>query len=131
MGRITSSISFPPNSSRADSAAYFGRLAKQCHLEENISESWHWAEALSLKLDSGQDVFLLVTGFENGPAESRGELAGELRQLNERYPALRVVMMGGEGLAALKYASGSLSLLNIAEELTIPQLTHLDLHHKS
>jgi hypothetical protein len=38
-------------------------------------------------------------------------------------------MMGGEGLAALKYASGSLSLLNIAEELPIPQLTHLDLHN--
>ena len=120
---------FPPNSSRADSAAYFGRLAKQCHLEGDIAESWHWAEALSQKLDSEQDVFLLVTGFENGPAESRGELAGELRQLHERYPALRVVMMGGAGLAALKYASGSLSLLNIAEELPIPQLTHLDLHH--
>jgi hypothetical protein len=120
---------FPPNSSRADSAAYFGRLAKQCRLEGDISESWHWAEALSQKLDSGQDVFLLVTGFENGPPESRGELAGELRQLHERYQALRVVMMGGAGLAALKYASGSLSLLNIAEELPIPQLTHRDLHH--
>ena len=119
---------FPPNSSRADSAAYFGRLAKQCHLEGDIAESWHWAEALSGKLDSGQEVFLLVTGFENGPEESRGELAGELRQLNERYPALRVVMMGGERLAALKYASGSMSLLNIAEELPIPQLTHRDLH---
>ena len=69
-----------------------------------------------------------MTGFENGPEESRGELAGELRQLNERYPALRVVMMGGERLAALKYASGSMSLLNIAEELPIPQLTHRDVH---
>src|SRR5215510_4423700 len=119
---------FPPNSSRADSAAYFGRLAKQCNLEGDISESWHWAEALSGKSDSGQEVFLLVTGFENGPDGSRGELAGELRQLNERYPALRLVMMGGERLAALKYASGSMSLLNIAEELPIPQLTHGDLH---
>ncbi|MCZ6873097.1 MAG: toll/interleukin-1 receptor domain-containing protein, partial [bacterium] len=63
---------FPPNSSRADSAAYFGRLARQCHLEGDITESWQWAEALlSQKLDSGQDVFLLVTGFENGPQESR------------------------------------------------------------
>jgi hypothetical protein len=119
---------FPPNSSRADSAAYFGRLAKQCNLEGDISESWHWAEALSGKLDNGQEVFLLVTGFENGPEESRGELAGELGQLNERYPALRVVMMGGERLATLKYASGSMSLLNIAEELPIRQLTHGDLH---
>jgi hypothetical protein len=119
---------FSPNSSRADSAAYFGRLAKQCRLEGNISESWHWAEALSGKLDSRQEVFLLVTGFENGPEESRGELAGELRQLNESYPARRMVMMGGERLAALKYASGSMSLLNIAEELPIPQLTDRDLH---
>jgi len=119
---------FPPNSSWADSAAYFGRLAKQCRLQGDISESWHWAEALSGKLESGQEVFLLVTGFENGTEESRGELAGELRQLNESYTALRVVMMGGERLAALKYASGSMSLLNIAEELPIPQLTHRDLH---
>ena len=103
-------------------------MAKQCHLEGDISESWHWSEALSQKLDSGQDVFVLVTGFENGPDESRGELAGELRQLNERYPLLRLVMMGGQRLAALKYANGDMSLLNIAEELPIPQLANRDLY---
>jgi hypothetical protein len=43
-------------------------------------------------LDGGQEVFLLATGFENGPEESRGELAGELRQLAERYPALHQYM---------------------------------------
>jgi hypothetical protein len=120
---------FPPNSSRADSAAYFGRLARQCHLQGDISESFQWADALSERLDRGQEVFLLVTGFENGPEESRRALAGELRQLIEAYPELRVVMMGGERLVALKYASGPLSLLNIAEELPIPQLTHGDLHN--
>lgn len=119
---------FPPNSSRADSAVYFSRLARQCRLAGDIAESWQWAEALSQKLDHGQEVFLLVTGFENGPEESRGELAGELRQLNERYPSIRLIMMGGQRLAALKYASGSMSLLNLAEELPIPQLTNRDLH---
>lgn len=105
---------FPPNSTRADSAAYFGRLARQCRFTEKVAESWQWEELMADKLNDRQPVFLLVTGFENGPEECRAELAGELRQLNERYPALRVVMMGGEQLARLKYAQGSHSLLNIA-----------------
>lgn len=92
---------FPPNSTRADSAAYFGRLARQCHFEKEVSESWHWAEMMAEKLDDKHSVFLLVTGLENGPDECRAELAGELRQLNERYPALRIAMMGGEQLARL------------------------------
>jgi hypothetical protein len=118
---------FPPNSVRADSAAYFGRLAKQCRFTETVTESWQWAECLAQKLETSQSVLLLVTGFENGAHESRAELAGELRQFNERYPGLRLVMMGGERLATLKYAQGSMSLLNTAQELTIPALDHRDL----
>ena len=118
---------FPPNSTRADSAAYFGRLARQCHFEKKVSESWQWEEMMAEKLDDGQPVFLLVTGFENGPDECRAEFAGELRQLNERYPSLRIAMMGGEQLARLKYAHGSHSLLNIAQELPIPKLDHRDI----
>jgi hypothetical protein len=117
---------FPPMSTRADSAAYFGRLARQCHLEGDVSESWQWAEALAKKLDGDQDIFLLVTGFENGPDESRAELAGELRQLMEGYPTFRLLMMGGERLAALKYAHGSMSLLNTAQESPIPELDRRD-----
>ena len=79
------------------------------------------------KLDEVQDLFLLVTGFENGAEESRAELAGELRQLNERYPAFHLIMMGGQRLAALKYAYGSMSLLNVGEELHIPELDSRDL----
>ncbi len=118
---------FPPNSTRADSAAYFGRMARQCYFADKISESWQWGEALAKKLDETQDLFLLVTGFENGADESRAELAGELRQLNERYPAFHLIMMGGKRLAALKYAYGSMSLLNLAEELHIPELDSRDL----
>jgi len=113
---------FPPNSARADSAAYFGRLAIQCGFDEEISESWLWGERMAQKLEKNQDVFLLVTGFENGADESREDFAGEIRQLNERYPAFRLIMIGGKRLAALKYARGNLSLLNIASVLPIPEL---------
>src|SRR5215510_13673901 len=34
---------FPPNSTLADSAAYFGRLANQCNLERDIDKSWKWS----------------------------------------------------------------------------------------
>ncbi len=118
---------FPPNSTRVDGGAYFGRLARQCYLENPVSESWQWAEALAARLDTGNEIFLLVSGFENGADESRAELAGELRQLNERYPALHIVMMGSRRLAALKYAHGSMSLLNIAEEMPIPEPDPRDL----
>ena len=80
------------------------------------------------KLEQGQEIFLLVTGFENGAEASRAELAGEMRQLNETFNTFHTVMMGSEKLAALKYAQGSMSLLNIAEEFTIPKLNHDDLH---
>ncbi len=118
---------FPPNSTRVDGGAYFGRLARQCYLENPVSDSWQWAEALAERLDTGNEIFLLVSGFENGADESRDELAGELRQLNERYPALNIVMMGSRRLAALKYAHGSMSLLNIAEEMPIPEPDPRDL----
>ena len=118
---------YPPNSTRADSAAYFGRLAKQCHLEQEITESWEWADAIGEKLQQGQEIFLLVTGFENGAEASRAELAGELRQLNETFNTFHTVIMGSERLAAQKYVTDKLSFLNIAEDFTIPQLSHNDL----
>ncbi len=118
---------YPPNSRRADKAAYFGRLAKQCQFDQSIAESWEWADALRDKLEQEQAVFLLVTGFENGDEAPREELAGEIRQLNETFPTFHPVIMGGEKLAALKYAQGHLSLLNSAEEFMIPSLSQGDL----
>ena len=118
---------YPPNSTRADCAAYFGRLGKQCHFDQPIAESWEWADALREKLEQGQDIFLLVTGFENGAEASRAELAGEMRQLHETFNTFHSVVMGSEKLAALKYAQGSMSLLNIAQEFMIPSLNLEDL----
>jgi hypothetical protein len=119
---------FPPNSTRADSAAYFSRLARQCHFEGAVGESWQWAGILEERLESGVAFFLLVSGFENGADECRAELAGELRMLSECFfPRFHLVMMGSQRLASLKYAQGDLSLLNIADELPVPEPTARDL----
>lgn len=113
---------YPPNSERADNAACFGRLARQCGFKPPVSESWQWADLLGHKLGHGAHVLLMVTGFENGPDLSRKELAGELRNLcTDYYPRFHLIMMGSRKLAALKYENGDHSLLNFADEVTIPE----------
>ena len=115
---------FPPASTHADSAAYFGRLAKQCGFDEPIAESWEWADTLRQRLDDGAEYVLLITGFENGSENARGELAGELRGLLSSYPfALKLVVMGSERLAATKYELGKHSFFNDLEEMRIPSVS--------
>ena len=119
---------FPPASIRADSAAYFGRLAKQCGLDDDISESWEWADAVREKLEQGQEFVLLITGFENGSEDTRGELAGELRGLLSSYPyALKLIVMGSEQLAAAKYKLGKHSFFNDLDEMRLPDVSLQDL----
>jgi hypothetical protein len=117
---------YPPISEKADSRAYFSRLSRQCGFAP-AEESWSWAGALDERLCDNEDLFLLVSGFENGPDEPRKELAGELRQLQSVHPNFHLVMMGGERLAALKYANGSMSLLNTARDLPIPEPNAADM----
>ena len=119
---------FPPASVRVDSAAYFKRLAKQCGLDETVSESWEWADALREKLDQGEEFVLMITGFENGAEDSRGELAGELRGLLSSYPyALKLIVMGSEQLAAAKYKLGKHSFFNDLDEMRLPDISIQDL----
>lgn len=119
---------FPPASTRADSAAYFGRLAKQCGLDAAVHESWEWADALREKLEQGQEFVLLITGFENGSEDTRGELAGELRGLLSSYPyALKLIVMGSEQLAAAKYKLGKHSFFNDLDEMRLPDVSLQDL----
>lgn len=119
---------FPPASLKASHAQYFARLGKQCGFDETISTSWEWAEALQQRLLDGDELFLLVTGFENGAEDARHDLAGELRGLIEAYPMeLRLAIMGGERLAAMKYEQGAMSLLNKLEEVPLPSACVEDL----
>jgi len=114
---------FPPASSRANSAACFGRMAKQCGFDEHIAESWEWADALRDKLTQGQQTLLLITGFDNGPDNARAELAGELRGLLEEHPfELKLVLIGGNRLAEMKYKDGKMSLLNTLTETRLPEV---------
>ncbi|MDD5391643.1 MAG: TIR domain-containing protein [Thiothrix sp.] len=114
---------FPPASLKASSDQYFARLGKQCGFESNITSSWEWAEALEQRLLDGDELFLLVTGFENGAEDARRDLAGELRGLIEAHPLeFRLVMIGGERLAAMKYEQGAMSFLNKLEEVPLPSV---------
>ncbi len=118
---------FPPASTRADSSAYFGRLAEQCGFASGIAESWEWADALRKRLMQGQELLLLVTGFENGTELARAELAAELRGLLEEHPLeLKLVVIGGEKLAEMKYLHGRHSFLNKLEEMRLPQASLRD-----
>ncbi len=120
---------YPPVSTQADSAAYFGRIAKQCGLTDPITSSWQWSEAMSDKLRDHDKLLLLISGFENGSDSARQELAGELRGLLETHPAqLKLIIMGGERLAALKYQQSAHSLLNQLDEQRIPHLQLTDLN---
>lgn len=118
---------FPPASVRADSSAYFGRLAEQCGFGGGIGESWEWADALRKRLMQGQELLLLVTGFENGTELARAELAAELRGLLEEHPLeLKLVVIGGEKLSEMKYLHGRHSFLNKLAEMRLPQASQRD-----
>ena len=114
---------FPPASLKASSDQYFARLGKQCGFADGIASSWEWAEAMQQRLLDGDELFLLVTGFENGAEDARRDLAGELCGLIEAHPlAFRLVMIGGERLAAMKYENGAMSFLNKLEEVPLPSV---------
>ncbi|SEH06114.1 TIR domain-containing protein [Candidatus Venteria ishoeyi] len=120
---------FPPASLHASSDQYFARLAKQCGFPSDIDSSWMWSSEMEQRLQSGEELFLLVTGFENGAEDARVELAGELRNLIGAYGFnLHLVIMGGERLAAMKYENGEMSLLRgILEEIMLPSVCLEDL----
>jgi hypothetical protein len=113
----------PPTGAHLSVNDYFAWLAGQDGLPD-IDGPVAWAKALDERLQGGERVFLLVTGFERGADAGRRELGLVLRSLAERHgTALSVVLSGGERLAALKYEQGRDSLLNFAERLDWPELT--------
>lgn len=80
------------------------------------------------KLDQGEEFVLLITGFENGAEDTRGELAGELRGLLSNYPySLKLIVMGSEQLAAAKYKLGKHSFFNDLDEMRLPDVSLQDL----
>ncbi len=104
----------PPFSLSAEPSEYFSQIGQQCGLD-NIDSDYAFESALEKRLKSESSLFVMVSRFEQGVDLWREQLAGILRSLSEMYAGkLHILFCGGRKLADLKYQSGDLSLLNIA-----------------
>ncbi len=104
----------PPFSVHAARDEYFRLIGEQCGL--NVDSDFAFEAGLEGRLQNAERLFCLVSRFEQGDAELREQLAGILRSLSEMYAGkLHLLLCGGPALADLKFRSGDLSLLNIAE----------------
>jgi len=105
----------PPYSVSTAQADYFAAIGRQCGLGE-VASDYEFESALESRLLAGERLFCLVSRFEQGTPALRETLAGILRSLSEMHSGrLHLLLCGGEALADLKYRSGDLSLLNIAQ----------------
>ncbi len=117
----------PPFSVSTASEDYFSAVARQCGFE-GVTSDYEFEAALEARLQRGDRLFCLVSRFEQGTSELRETLAGILRSISEMHDGrLHLLLCGGEALADLKYRSGDLSLLNIAQVSYWPELTLADL----
>ena len=123
----------PPYSVSTAQADYFAAIGRQCGLGE-VASDYEFESALESRLLAGERLFCLVSRFEQGTPELRETLAGILRSLSEMHSGrLHLLLCGGEALADLKYRSGDLSLLNIAQvnhwpDPSLEDLTQLARH---
>ncbi len=87
-----------------------------------------FASRLEDRLAAGERLFLLVSGLDSCSGSGRRQLAACLRGLSDFHgDALHLVLVGGEGLAGLKYVEGDLSLLSHAEPRHWPEWNTGDL----
>ncbi|WP_165672809.1 hypothetical protein [Metapseudomonas otitidis] len=117
----------PPFSTSTASADYFSAIGRQCGFAE-VGSDFEFEAALERRLLNGERLFCLVSRFEQGTEALRETLAGILRSLSEMHGGqLHLLLCGGEALADLKYRSGDLSLLNIAQVVHWPEIGPGDL----
>ncbi|MBV7541817.1 hypothetical protein [Acidovorax sp. sic0104] len=117
----------PPYSVSTVPAEYFAAIGRQCGLGD-VASDYEFESALERRLVAGERLFCLVSRFEQGTPQLRETLAGILRSLSEMHSGrLHLLLCGGEALADLKYRSGDLSLLNIAQVNHWPDPTLEDL----
>jgi len=112
-----------PNSKSMSEKKYFQYLTKQCHFKGDIDDGHDFKIFMEDSLEK-QDVFLIVSEFENGLDEHRETFASQLRALHQKFRGrLYTVLFGREKLASLKHKMGLLSPLNIFEEYLLPTPT--------
>jgi hypothetical protein len=113
----------PPYSVSTAPTEYFAAIGRQCGLGE-VQSDYEFESALERRLLAGERLFCLVSRFEQGTPALRETLAGILRSLSEMHSGrLHLLLCGGEALADLKYRSGDMSLLNIAQVNHWPEPT--------
>lgn len=112
----------PPYSMCEDPGVYFSHLGRACSFAD-VEDGADFEEALLARLEHAMEpLFLLVSRFEQGGRHE--ELAGILRNLCEvdDQRRLHIILAGAEKLLELKYAQGSMSLLNLAQVEPWPEL---------
>ena len=106
----------PPVSLSVDADSYFAHLGEQCGME-CVKNDYDFEQVLKKRIENSDRLFLLVSRFEQGVPSLGEHLASIIRNLSEDYAnRFHVMLCGGEKLAALKYESGHLSLLNFAKD---------------
>jgi transcriptional regulator with XRE-family HTH domain len=107
---------WPPSSLSGNVNKYFSSLGKQCGFPK-VKDDSDFQQVLENRLEDTDELFLLVSRFEQG-AQSLGEqLAHILRTLSDQYAhRLHIILCGGEKLERLKYGEGELSLLDHAKD---------------
>ena len=113
----------PPSKIDISEAKYFSKLGKQCGFEEKIEDSMDFIEVLEERL-AYQDIFLLISEFENGSDEHRQAFALALRPLfeNSYNYNLYAIIFGRKKLASLRFVENEygISPLNYFEEYLLP-----------
>ena len=118
-----------PAVEEADEAEYYRYVSRSCGLRD-CENRMDFNRVLEDHIRQSQHYFLLITRFENSHPEYRYQIATVIRSLSEQYRRqFRLVMVGGERLAELRYARGEMSLLNHAQEIRLPEMGIDDLQH--
>lgn len=108
--------------------SYFLDIARQLGFPKNVRSVGTLATRLPDLLTGRRKILLILTNFENGPSDARHELSSALRTFRDSETSkVRIIIRGGEELAAMKYETGDLSLLNLAGARLWPDLTEFDI----
>ena len=109
-----------PASRNLDLPSFFERLAVQCRLS-SVGGADGFERALHRRLSDRGPLFLVLSGWADGPEEARLELGHILQNLSAQFDGLQAVLIGGEPLARLKYAGEGHRLLENAKQILWPE----------
>jgi len=118
----------PSYNTNISEAEFFRVLSRRAGMDPPVQSAIEFEEYLDGRLIGGKRLFLLVTDLSKCSDAGRRRLASSLRDLSAVPDNdLRMVLVGSEGLAELKYAQADLSLLSHAEPMSWPELNTDDL----